>query len=79
MQTHPFLSETFHIPWSSLTAEHIVSDIKHALELAEQRLSVIRQADLSSLSYESSFAALESAAVELERGWGEVEPSRFCE
>lgn len=72
MQTHPFLSETFHIPWSSLTAEHIEADIEHSLVLAEQGLAAIRKADLASLTYENSFAALESAAEELERGWGRL-------
>ncbi|WP_018970244.1 M3 family metallopeptidase [Rubritalea marina] len=72
MQTHPFISETFHIPWSQLSPEHVEADIKRALAVAEERLEAIRQQDLGALTYENSFGALELAAEELERGWGRL-------
>lgn len=69
---HPFLTDDFHIRWSTLTPEHIEADIKHALELAEQRLDVIRKLSANEVTYDNTFKALEDAAAELERGWGRL-------
>lgn len=69
---HPFLTDDFHIRWSTLTPEHIEADIKHALGLAEQRLEVIRQLSADEVTYDNTFKALEEAAEELERGWGRL-------
>lgn len=69
---HPFLTDDYHIRWSTLSPEHIEADISHALELAEQRLEVIRQLPADTVTYNNTFAALEIAAEELERGWGRL-------
>ncbi|PQJ28436.1 M3 family metallopeptidase [Rubritalea profundi] len=69
---HPFLSDDYHIRWSTLTPEHIEADIKQALELAEQRLDAIRNLPAGKVSYATTFGALEKAAEELERGWGRL-------
>jgi len=69
---HPFLSDDYHIRWSTLTPEHIEADIKQALELAEQRLDAIRNLPAEKVSYATTFEALEKAAEELERGWGRL-------
>lgn len=69
---HPFLSDDYHIRWSTLTPEHIEADIKHALELAGQRLEGIRKLSADEVTYENTFGALETAAEELERGWGRL-------
>ncbi|MGJ8673504.1 M3 family metallopeptidase [Rubritalea sp.] len=69
---HPFLTDSYHIPWASLTPDHIEADITKALELAEQRLDSIRKIDASEVTYENTFGALENAAQELEYGWGRL-------
>jgi oligopeptidase A len=69
---HPFLTDEYHIPWASLTPNHIEADITKALELAEQRFDAIRKLESSNISYETTFGALEDAAEELERGWGRL-------
>ena len=38
---HPFLSPAFHVRWSTLVPEAIDPDIRHALELAKQRIEEI--------------------------------------
>lgn len=72
MPKHPFLSDDFHIRWSTLTAEHIETDIQHALNIARENLDSIRQLSPQSLTYENTFGALESAGKELEDGWGRL-------
>lgn len=67
---HPFLAEEFHVRWSTLTPESVEPDIRHALAAAKGHLDAIRNADLSSLTYENTFAALEKATESLSRGWG---------
>lgn len=69
---HPFLADDYHIRWSTLTPEHIESDIEEALRLAEGRLELIRNLDASAVTYENTFGALELAAEDLERGWGRL-------
>ncbi len=72
MSVHPFLSEDFHIRWSTLTPEHIQKDIKKALLLAEQSLVSLRNQDKENLTYDNTFGALEAAGKELEAGWGRL-------
>ncbi|MEO1856997.1 MAG: M3 family metallopeptidase [Rubritalea sp.] len=69
---NPFLADDYHIRWSTLTADYIESDIKQALERAEQRLNAIRNLATENVSYANTFAAFEKAAEELERGWGRL-------
>jgi oligopeptidase A len=69
---HPFLDESFHLRWSSLTPDAVEPDIRHALQLAKVNLDAIRRADLSALTYENTFEALEKASEPLSRGWGRL-------
>lgn len=72
MNKHPFLTEEFFIPWSQLTAEHIVSDISEALRLAEEGIKAISLIPLEEVTYENTFLALEKATDELDHGWGRL-------
>ena len=72
MNTHPFIADDYHIKWSTLTPDHIESDIDAALETSEKNLEAIRQLDDATLNYENTFAALESATEDLWRVWGRV-------
>jgi oligopeptidase A len=70
---HPFLAPGFHVRWSTLTPEHIESDIRHALDLSKQNLSAICAPDPASANYASTFLALEQATEVLGRGWGRLQ------
>ena len=73
MQTsHPFIADDYHIKWSTLTPDHIETDIDAALETAEKNLDAIRGIDETAVTYENTFAALEAATEGLERVWGRV-------
>ncbi len=69
---HPFLAPDFHIRWSSLVPAAIEPDIRHALDLAKQRIESICSQDPEAASYESTFLALEQATEELGHGWGRL-------
>lgn len=66
---HPFLAPDFHVRWSSLTPHAVAPDIRHALQLAHTAIETICSQDLGSLTYESTFLALENATLALARGW----------
>ena len=66
---HPFLAPDFQVRWSTLTPEHIVPDIRHALALAQQSIDEICAQDPAAATYESTFLALEKATEQLARGW----------
>ena len=70
---HPFVAPDFHVRWSTLTAEHIEPDIRHALGLAQQAIEAICVQDPASATYESTFLALEKATEILGRGWGRLQ------
>jgi oligopeptidase A len=70
---HPFLAPDFHVRWSTLTPEHIETDIRHALDLAKQNITAICEQDLANASYASTFLALELATEVLGRGWGRLQ------
>jgi oligopeptidase A len=69
---HPFLSPEFHVRWSTLTADAVEPDIRHALDAAKQSIEILCTQDPSSATYESTFLALETATEVLERGWGRL-------
>jgi oligopeptidase A len=70
---HPFLSPDFHVRWSTLVPTAIEPDIRHALELSKRAIEAICAQDLSEVTYESTFLALETATEELGRGWGRLQ------
>ncbi len=69
---HPFLADDFHIRWSTLVPEAVEPDIRHAIELARERIQAICDQDPDSATYASTFLALEKATEELNRGWGRL-------
>ena len=73
MQTsHPFFADDYHIRWSTLTPDRVESDVDQALNHAETALDAIRNLDESTLSYDNTFAALETASEDLDRAWGRL-------
>ncbi len=70
---HPFLSPDLHVCWSRLTADRVEPDIRHALENAAAAIEAICAQDPESLTYESTFLALENATEDLSRGWGRLQ------
>lgn len=70
---HPFLAPDFLVRWSTLTPEHIETDIRHALELSKGNIEAIRAQDLTTATYDSTFLALEQATEVLGRGWGRLQ------
>ncbi|MGE9294070.1 MAG: M3 family metallopeptidase [Puniceicoccales bacterium] len=69
---HPFLADTFIIPWHLLTPAQIQPDIELALKNAQARLDAIADTPLADVTFENTLLALESATEELTRGWGSV-------
>jgi len=70
---HPFLAEDFHVRWSTLVPGAVEPDITHGLELSKKNISAICGQDPDSLTYESTFLALEAATEDLGRGWGRLQ------
>ncbi len=70
---HPFLSPDFTVRWSTLVPEAVEPDITLALENAKSAIESICAQDKQSLTYESTFLALEKATEELGRGWGRLQ------
>ncbi len=72
MTTHPFLSDDYHIRWSTLTSDCVENDIREGIALADARLNIIRGLTSDDVTFENTFLALESASEELSRGWGRL-------
>jgi len=72
MKTYPFLSDDYHIRWSTLTADCVEADMKQGMALAEEKLAEIRALKPAEVTLENTFLALESATDELGRGWGRL-------
>ena len=72
MAANPFLDSSFLIQWSQLKPELIAPAIESALGQAQKAIDAIASQDLSALTYESTFLALESATEELNIAWGKV-------
>jgi oligopeptidase A len=66
---HPFLAPDFQVRWSTLTADHIEPDIRHALDLSKLAIAAICAQNPAAATYESTFVALEKATEDLNRGW----------
>src|SRR4051812_11369191 len=67
-----FLDRSFHIRWSQLTADKVVSAVEHALQEAGSAIDRIAALDLSEANYASTFLALEQATELLNETWGKV-------
>lgn len=70
---HPFLSEDFLVRWSTLVPEAVEPDITRGLELSKKNIEAICDQDADTLTYESTFLALEAATEDLGRGWGRLQ------
>lgn len=72
MPSNAFLDPSFIVSWSKLTPESIEPAIEQALVRAEQTIAAIGAQDLATVSYASTFLALEAATEELTVAWGKV-------
>jgi oligopeptidase A len=70
--SHPFLDPAFEIRWSALTPEHVEPDLTVALARAQAAIDAIAGGDLSQVTYENTFLALERATEELNAAWAKV-------
>lgn len=72
---NPFLQRDFHIRWSKLTPEHIEHDLTKALEDGQAVVDAIAahsSAPAETLTYEKTFAQLDTSFEPLNRAWGLV-------
>ena len=69
---HPYLDPAFLVSWSRLTPEAIRPDITEAISRAKENIRTICDQPLESLTYESTFGALEKASEDLHLGWGRI-------
>ena len=72
MSDNPLLDPTFHIGWASIKPEHVAPGIDAALSRAQAAIDAIAAQDLATVSYETTFLALERATEELNVSWGKV-------
>jgi oligopeptidase A len=68
---HPFLQNDFHIKWTTLTPEHIETDIGKALDQAQAAVDAIASQG-PPLTYTNTIAALDDGLETLNRAWGLV-------
>ena len=69
---HPYLDPSFLVSWSRFTPEAIRPDITEAISRAKENIRAICDQPLDSLTYESTFGALEKASEDLHLGWGRI-------
>lgn len=69
---HPFLNPHFAISWQELQAQNLEVDLPLALKRAQDRIDQISQQDLSTLSFESTFLALEASTHEVDEAWAKA-------
>lgn len=69
---HPFLSPKFEISWQDLQAQYLEADILLALDRAQATIDRIADQDSSSLTFESTFLALENSTQELDEAWSKA-------
>ncbi len=72
MPSNAFLDAAFNVQWSKLTPEAVEPAIELALTRAEQAIAAVGAQDLATVSYASTFLALENASEELTVAWGKV-------
>ena len=72
MSSNPFLDPSFEIRWSTLTAELICPAIEEAMAGAQAAIEAVAERELTSVTYENTFLALERATEQLNRAWTKV-------
>jgi len=72
MSAHPYLDRSFNIRWSRLTPAHAVPDIRKAIKAAQHTIDTIASHELSGLTFENTFWALEHSTEELSSAWGKL-------
>lgn len=69
----PFLTQDFHIRWSTLDASCIQADITSALQQAEENLNRVIDQDRGKMNFQSVVLALDEATRSLNESWGLVQ------
>ncbi|MDZ4404339.1 M3 family metallopeptidase [Prosthecobacter sp.] len=68
----PFLTQDFHIRWSTLTPEHIEADIRAALEKAQANLDALIDQDRGKMKFDTVVLGLDETTRDLNEAWGLV-------
>jgi oligopeptidase A len=69
---HPFLTDDFHLRWSTLAPEAVVEDIRTAIAGSKANLDRIRAVAPGDATLENSLLAFEEATRRLDAAWGLV-------
>lgn len=72
-QTNPFLSDALYPRWSTLTAVHVLPDIKKAIAQASDLLHEIELIPEQDLTFDNTFAQLENASFMVNDPWQKVD------
>ncbi|WP_038162909.1 M3 family metallopeptidase [Verrucomicrobium sp. BvORR106] len=70
--SHPFLDDSFHVRWSTLSPEAVEPDITKALEEAETRLQAVIGQQRGGITFNSVMLGYEEALRDLNESWGLV-------
>jgi oligopeptidase A len=68
----PFLTQDFHIRWSTLTPDQIEADIRAALEKAQANLDALIDQDRGKMNFDTVVLGLDETTRELNEAWGLV-------
>ncbi len=68
----PYLTQDFHIRWSTLTPEYIEPDIRAALQQAQANLDALIDQDRGKMNFDSVVLGLDEMTRELSEAWGLV-------
>ncbi len=69
----PFLTQDFHIRWSTLTPDHIQSDIREALSRAQSKLDAVIEQDRGKMNFGTVVLGLDESTRELNESWNLVQ------
>ena len=69
----PFLTQDFHIRWSTLTPDCIKADIGEALKRAQAQLDAVIDQDRGKMTFDTVVNGLDTATRDLNESWGLVQ------
>jgi len=69
----PFLTQDFHIRWSTLTPDHIQSDVREALSRAQSKLDAVIEQDRGKMNFSTVVLGLDESTRELNESWNLVQ------